>query len=33
MKQQGINNTAALLGGWNAWLKEGLPTDAKPEAN
>lgn len=31
MKKQGITNTAALLGGWNAWLKEGLPTEGKSE--
>jgi len=26
MKAQGYENVAALLGGWNAWTKEGLPT-------
>jgi rhodanese-related sulfurtransferase len=27
MKKAGIENAAALLGGWDAWVKAGLPTD------
>jgi 3-mercaptopyruvate sulfurtransferase SseA len=29
MKTKGIENAAALLGGFNEWLKEGLPVDRK----
>jgi 3-mercaptopyruvate sulfurtransferase SseA len=32
MKQHGITNTAALLGGWAEWTKENLPTEAKPQS-
>jgi 3-mercaptopyruvate sulfurtransferase SseA len=27
LKAKGINNAAALLGGWNEWTKEKLPTE------
>jgi 3-mercaptopyruvate sulfurtransferase SseA len=27
MKKVGIENTAALKGGWNAWTEAGLPTE------
>jgi 3-mercaptopyruvate sulfurtransferase SseA len=27
LKAQGIENAAALLGGWQAWLNEKLPTE------
>jgi 3-mercaptopyruvate sulfurtransferase SseA len=27
MKKAGIENTAALAGGWNAWQEAGLPTE------
>jgi 3-mercaptopyruvate sulfurtransferase SseA len=29
MKTKGIENAAALLGGFNEWQKEGLPVDRK----
>jgi len=29
IKPNGVENTAALLGGWNAWLAQNLPTDKK----
>jgi 3-mercaptopyruvate sulfurtransferase SseA len=28
----GVNNTAALLGGWNSWKSAGLPTDGTVKA-
>jgi rhodanese-related sulfurtransferase len=34
IKEQGIENAAALLGGYNAWLSAGFPVesgDAKPK--
>jgi rhodanese-related sulfurtransferase len=27
MKKQGIENAAALLGGWDEWKRAGLPTE------
>jgi rhodanese-related sulfurtransferase len=27
LKKQGIENAAALAGGWDAWVKAGLPTE------
>jgi rhodanese-related sulfurtransferase len=27
LKKHGIENAAALLGGWDAWVKAGLPTE------
>jgi len=27
MKENGIENTAALLGGYNAWVNAGYPTE------
>jgi 3-mercaptopyruvate sulfurtransferase SseA len=27
MKKLGLENVAALAGGWDAWQKAGLPTD------
>jgi 3-mercaptopyruvate sulfurtransferase SseA len=27
IKPKGVENTAALLGGWNAWNAQGLPTE------
>jgi len=29
LKQKGIENAAALLGGWNLWTQEGRPIDKK----
>jgi rhodanese-related sulfurtransferase len=29
LKKQGIENAAALLGGFDAWLKAGYPIDQK----
>jgi 3-mercaptopyruvate sulfurtransferase SseA len=29
LKTKGIENAAALLGGFNAWQSAGLPVDAK----
>jgi len=31
LNAHGIKNTAALLGGWNAWLAAGLPTEKTAE--
>ena len=31
MKKQGIEKTAALVGGWNAWVEAGLPTEKVAE--
>jgi len=34
LNAHGIKNTAALLGGWNAWKEAGLPvTAAKVKAS
>ena len=35
LNAQGIKNTAALLGGWNAWKQANLPTESlvKPAQN
>jgi 3-mercaptopyruvate sulfurtransferase SseA len=27
MKRQGIEEAGALLGGWDEWVKAGLPTE------
>jgi len=27
MKKHGIENAAALLGGWDEWTRAGLPTE------
>jgi len=29
LKSKNITNAAALLGGYNAWIKEGLPVEKK----
>jgi len=29
LKQKNITNAAALLGGYNAWLKDGMPVEKK----
>jgi rhodanese-related sulfurtransferase len=29
LKTKNITNAAALLGGYNEWIKEGLPVDKK----
>jgi 3-mercaptopyruvate sulfurtransferase SseA len=29
MKKHGIENAGALLGGWDAWIAAGLPTESK----
>jgi rhodanese-related sulfurtransferase len=29
LKQKGIDNAAALLGGWNLWKQENRPFDKK----
>jgi 3-mercaptopyruvate sulfurtransferase SseA len=31
MKKHGIENAAALLGGWDAWVAAKLPTEISPE--
>jgi 3-mercaptopyruvate sulfurtransferase SseA len=30
LKTKGIDNAAALLGGFNLWKQEGRPVDKKP---
>ncbi len=32
LMSRGIHNVANLLGGYDAWVKQGLPTEAPPEA-
>jgi rhodanese-related sulfurtransferase len=29
MKEKGLENAAALLGGYNAWVNAGYPTEKK----
>jgi 3-mercaptopyruvate sulfurtransferase SseA len=29
MKKQGIEQAGALLGGWDAWVEAGLPTEGQ----
>jgi len=29
MKEKGLENAAALLGGYNAWVNAGFPTEKK----
>jgi 3-mercaptopyruvate sulfurtransferase SseA len=31
LKQKGIERGAALLGGWNAWLAQHLPTETSEQ--
>jgi 3-mercaptopyruvate sulfurtransferase SseA len=33
LKTKGIQNVAALLGGFNLWRQENRPVDKKPEEN
>jgi len=28
LKQRGVTNVRALLGGWNEWVNDGNPTEA-----